>query len=74
MEELRLLNKQKNNKQHKQQEEEMKQKKEVDKAVHCGEEEATANAQTAATVQEDSSKTLNSNIHVFMNGEDSVHS
>ncbi len=74
MEELRLLNKQKNNGQRKQQEEEMKQKKEEDEAARRREEEATANAQAAAMVQEDPNKTLNSNIHGFMNGEETTAS
>ncbi len=66
-EELCLLNKQKNNGQRKQQEEEIKQKKEEDEAACHREEEATANGQATATVQEDPSKTLNRNIHAFMN-------
>jgi hypothetical protein len=40
--------------------------------VHCREEEAVANAQATAMVQEDPSMTLNSNIHVFMNGEETI--
>ncbi len=72
IEELCLLNNQKNNEQRKQQEEEMKQKKEEDEAARRREEEATADTQAAATVQEDPSKTLNSNIHVFMNGEETT--
>jgi hypothetical protein len=42
--------------------------------VHRREEEATTNAQAAAiaTVQEDPSKTLNSNIRAFMNGEETT--
>jgi hypothetical protein len=79
MEELRLINKQKNNELRKQQEEEMKQKKEEDEATRQREEEATAKEQATAMVQYDPnanpnngnpSKNLNQNIHAIMNGED----
>ena len=79
MEELCLINKQKNNESRKQQEEEMKQKKEEDEAAWQREEEATAKAQATAMVQYDPnanpnngnpSKNFNQNIHVIMNGED----
>jgi hypothetical protein len=51
MEELHLINKQKNNELRKQQEEEMKQKKEEDEAAWQREEEATAKAQVTAMVK-----------------------
>jgi hypothetical protein len=50
----------------------MRQKKEEEEATHCREEEAVANAQVAAMVQEDPSTTLNSNIHAFINGEETT--
>ncbi len=53
MEELRLINKQKNNELRKQQEEEMKRKKEEDEAARRREEEATAKVQATAMVQYD---------------------
>jgi hypothetical protein len=79
MEELRLINKQKNNELRKQQEEEMKQKKEEDEAAWGREEEATAKVQATAMVQYNPnanpnngnpSKNFNQNIHAIMNGED----
>ncbi len=50
----------------------MRQKKEEEETAHPREEEALANAQAAATVQEDHSMTLNSNIHAFMNAEETT--
>jgi hypothetical protein len=50
----------------------MRRKKEEEEAVCRRKEEAVANAQAAVTVQEDPSTTLNSNIHAFMNGEETT--